>query len=125
MLDVVLARVDTAWIDAYSDEGDLPEAAREAQDALLRMGHARGSGDAGMGIDVDVRRGDHVRLLRAFASWSIGVELYDDAMQWVAYFSDTGASVCFNVTDEEAGMIRSSFLDVRIPVTDLKTRRKR
>jgi hypothetical protein len=42
-----------------------------------------------------------------------------------AYLSDTGNSVCFNVTDEEAGMTRAAFLDVRIPVTDPRTRRKR
>jgi hypothetical protein len=31
VLGIVLARVETVRIDAYSDEDDLPEAAREAQ----------------------------------------------------------------------------------------------
>jgi hypothetical protein len=66
VLGFVLARVETAWIDAYSDEDDLPEAAREAQKELFRMGRARESGDPGMGIDLDVSRSDHVRLLRTF-----------------------------------------------------------
>ena len=42
-----------------------------------------------------------MRLIRASPSWSIRVELYDAAMVSVAYFSDTGYSVCVNVTDEE------------------------
>ena len=125
VLRVVLARVDTAWIDAYSDEDDLPEAAREAQKELCRMGRARESGDPGMAIDLDISQSDHVRLLRTFASWSIGVELYDSSMQWVAYIADTGSSMCFNVTDEEAAAIRADLGELPIiTVSDLNARRK-
>lgn len=125
VLEVVLARVETAWIDAYSDEDELPEVAREAQKELFRMGRARESGDPGMGIDLDVSRGDHVRLLRTFASWSIGAELYDGAMQRVAHISDTGSSVCFNVTEEEAATIQAALSGLPlITVSDLRARRK-
>lgn len=78
-----------------------------------------------MGIDLDVSRSDHVRLLRTFASWSIDAELYDSAMQWVACIADTGSSVCFNVTEEEAPTIQAALGGLLIiTVSDLKTRRK-
>ncbi len=108
VIDAALPRVETAWMDAYSDEKDLPSAAREAQESLFQMGRARAEGDPGMGIDLDVRGADHLSLLRTFASWSIGVELYDGSMRWVAYMSDTGSSVCFNVTADEATRIQAS-----------------
>lgn len=108
VIDVVLSRVGEAWIDAISDEKDLPAAARVTQDALVQVGRTQGCGDSGVGIELDVRQPAHVSLLRAFAPWSVGVELYDAAMVWVAYFSDTGSSVCFNVTDEEAVAIQAA-----------------
>ena len=65
-----------------------------------------------------------MHLLRAFAPWSIGVELYDAAMVWVAYFSDTGSSVCFNVTDAEAVAIRAAIGSIpMITVSELNARR--
>lgn len=104
----VLPRVDRAWIDAISDHKDLPAAVRATQTALVQVGLSQGCGDSGLGVELDVRRSDHVRLLREFASWSIGVELYDLSMRWVAYFSDTGSAVSFNVTEEEAAAVRAS-----------------
>ena len=66
-----------------------------------------------------------MRLLRAFASWSIGVELYDAGMVWVAYFSDTGYSVCFHVTDDEAVAIQAALGSLpMITVSELDARRR-
>ena len=126
VLDVVLARVRTVWVDAYSDVVDLPPGAREAQAALFRMGEDRGGGDPGMGIELHVEYSDHMRLLRVFAPWSINVELYDDAMRWVAELHDCAYSVCFNVTEDEVSRISSGLGD--LPVATLKqvrARRKR
>lgn len=125
VIDAVLPRVDEAWIDAISDEKELPTAAREVRDALVRVGRPQGCGDSGFGVQLDVRQPDHVRLLRAFASWSIGVELYDAAMVWVAYFSDTGSSVCFNVTDAEAVAIQAALGGLpMVTVSELRARRR-
>jgi hypothetical protein len=125
VIDVVLPRVHEAWIDAISDEKDLPAAARTVQAALVRLGRPQGCGDDGFGIRLDVRQSDHVRLLRAFASWSIGVELYDAATVWVAYFSDTGSSVCFNVTDAEAVAIQAALGNLPIITVSERKARKR
>ncbi|KRF41176.1 hypothetical protein ASG96_10455 [Terrabacter sp. Soil810] len=125
VLDVVLPRVETAWIDAISDQRDLPAAARATQAALVHVGLPQGCGDSGFGIELDVRQPKHVSLLRAFASWSIGVELYDASMRWVAYFSDTGSSLSFNVTDAEAAAVRASLGRLSmIPISELKARRR-
>lgn len=89
------------------------------------MGLPQGCGDSGFGIELDVRQPKHVSLLRAFASWSIGVELYDASMRWVAYFSDTGSSLSFNVTDAEAAAVRASLGRLSmIPIGELKARRR-
>ncbi len=64
-------------------------------------------------------------LLRAFASWSIGVELYDVSMRWVAYFSDTGSSISFNVTEEEAAAVRASLGTLpMLTVREMKARKR-
>lgn len=76
-----------------------------------------------MGIELNVERPDHVRLLRVFAPWSINVELYDDAMRWVADLHDCGYSVCFNVTEEEVSRIGSGLGD--LPVATLMQVRAR
>jgi hypothetical protein len=117
--------VNEAWIDAISDEKELPTAAREIQDAIVRVGRAQGRGYDGFGVQLDVRQPDHVRLLLAFASWSIGVELYDAAMVWVAHFSDTGSSLCFNVTDAEAVAIQATLGGLpMITVSEMKAKRR-
>lgn len=123
VLGVVLSRVETAFIDAYSDVVELPDAARAAQAALFGMGRARDEGDPGMAIDLDVRNAEHVRLLHAFVAWSIGAELYDGEMRWVAYISDTADSISFNVTDEEIARIRAALSEV--PIVTVKERRHR
>lgn len=125
VIEVVLPRVHEAWIDAISDEKDLPAAVRTVQDALVRVGRPQGRGADGFGVQLDVRQSDHVRLLRAFAPWSIGVELYDAAMVWVAYFSDTGSSVCFNVTEAEAVAIQAALGSLpMVMVSELKARKR-
>lgn len=123
VLDVVLPRVRTVWVGAYSDEVDLPPEVREAQAALFRLGEDRGRADPGMGIELYVERPDQVRLLRVFAQWSINVELYDEAMRWVADLHDCGYSVCFSVTEDEVSRISSGLGD--LPVATLKQVRAR
>jgi len=124
VLQAVIPRVETAFIDAYTDVDELPTHAKAAQAALFEMGRARGEGDPGMAIDLDVSQPEHVRLLYAFASWSIGTELYDDGMRWVAYISDTASSVSFNVTEEEAVSIRAALKDIPM-ITHLEHDRRR
>ncbi|WP_156035098.1 hypothetical protein [Terrabacter tumescens] len=125
VLAAVLPRVDRTWIDAISDHKDLPAAPRATQTALVQVGLPQGCGDSGLGVELDVRRSDHVSLLRAFASWSIGVELYDVSMRWVAYFSDTGSSISFNVTEEEAAAVRASLGTLpMLTVREMKARKR-
>jgi hypothetical protein len=78
VLDVVLPRARTIYIDAYSDVEPLPPEGLIAQTTLFAMGRAQGSRDPGMGIALDAKAENHVRLLREIAALSICVEIRDE-----------------------------------------------
>ncbi|WP_353356900.1 hypothetical protein, partial [Intrasporangium sp. DVR] len=83
-------------------------------------------GDPGMGVDLDVRDAAHALILRTFAPWSINVELYDASMRWVAEMTDTGYSVCFNVTEQELAEITAALGGLPIvTLRDLRARRRK
>lgn len=124
ILDLLLPRIRTIWVDAYTDAVELPPAAEKAQNWLADQGANRRRGDPRMGIEVD--RDDHQALegLRCFAPWSINVESYDENMRWVAEFADTSQTICFNVTPEELEQLRSLLPGVRIAALQSGRRRR-
>ncbi|MEO7058606.1 MAG: hypothetical protein ABI083_02715 [Lapillicoccus sp.] len=126
VLDVVLPRARTIDIDAISDVQDLPPAARAAQIALLDIGRNQGPGNSAVGIALDPGDATQVELLREFASWSINVELFDEDEPWLVGFSDSGLSVCFNVTEIEADKIVADLGDLPVvTIKELHSRGKR
>jgi hypothetical protein len=105
VLDVLRHRALRVWIDAYSDHTDqLPFAVVQAQDWLRERGRARGSGDPGMGIELDPADDRSWEVVRTYASWSIHVELTADAdaHHVIACLHDCGYSVTADLTTEEA-----------------------
>ena len=59
-----------------------------------------------------------VELLHQFTWWSTNVELFDEEGRWLVGFSDSGLSVCFNVTELEAANIVAELGD--LPVVTVK-----
>jgi hypothetical protein len=123
ILDLLLPRIHTVWIDAYSDASDLPPAAAKAQSWLVEQGKSRRRGDPRMGIEVDRYDPEALEVLRCFAPWSINVESYDENMHWVAELSDTSHAICFNVSVEELDQLRHLLPEV--PIAALQPGRRR
>jgi hypothetical protein len=108
VLDAVKSRLVFATVDAYSDYDDeMTPAAREAQRKLFAMGKEQGLRDPGMGVNLDLRDPTAWAVLRAFAPWSINVDLWDAASNNFATFHDCGYSVVVDLSDEDASAIRS------------------
>jgi hypothetical protein len=127
VLDVLRHRAMRVWIDAYSDYTDeLPPVVVQAQDWLREKGRVRGSGDPGMGIELDPADDPSWEFVRTYASWSIHVELTADAEanQVIACLHDCGYSVTAELTTDEAVEV-SHKLDNRVPVLPLHEARER
>jgi hypothetical protein len=127
VLDVLRHRAMRVWIDAYSDYTDeLPPVVVQAQDWLREKGRARGSGDPGMGIELDPLDDRSWDVVRTYASWSIHVELAADAdaYQVIACLHDCGYSVTAELTTEEAVEVSRKLADI-VPVVPLHEARER
>jgi hypothetical protein len=127
LLDVLRYRAVRVWIDAYSDYTDeLPPVVVQAQDWLRDKGRARGSGDPGMGIELDPADDRSWEVVRTYASWSIHVELAADAdaYQVIACLHDCGYSVTAELTTEEAAEVSRKLVDI-VPVVPLQEARER
>lgn len=127
VLDVLRHRVMRVWIDAYSDYADeLPPVVVQAQDWLREKGRARGSGDPGMGIELDPSDDSSWDVVRTYASWSINVELTadPDAYQVIACLHDCGSSVTAELTTDEAVEVSRKLAD-SVPVVPLHEARER
>jgi hypothetical protein len=127
VLDVLRHRAIRVWIDAYSDYTDeLPPVVFQAQDWLREKGRGRGSGDPGMGIELDPSDDRIWDVVRTYASWSIHVELTADADadQVIACLHDCGYSVTADLTADEAVEVSRKLADV-VPVVPLHEVRER
>ena len=127
VLDVLRHRVVRVWIDAYSDDTDeLPVMVVQAQDWLREEGRARGSGDPGMGIELDPSDDNSWDLVRTYASWSIHVELAadTDAYQAIASLHVCGYSVTAELTSDESVEVSHKLADI-VPVAPLYEARER
>ena len=99
VLNVLRPRLTKVWIDAYSDYRDeLPPVVAQAQDWLREAERARGSGDPGMGIELDSKDARSWEVLWTYASWSINVDLVADADRMIASLHDCGYSVTAELT---------------------------
>jgi len=121
VLDVLRRRAMRVWIDAYSDYADeLPPVVVQEQDWLREKGRVRGSGDPGMGIELDPADDRSWEVVRTYASWSIHAELTADeeAYQVIASLHDCGYSVTAELTTEEAVEVSRKLADI-VPVVQL------
>lgn len=106
VLDAVRSRAEKASIDAYSDYRASPTA-QAAQDELRARGAQRRRGNPGMGVELDPASARDWELLRAYAAWSIHVEL-DSAEGTLAVLHDSGRSVGAELTEAEAVQLSRS-----------------
>jgi hypothetical protein len=89
VLDLLGPRLKRASVDAYTDYRDeLPTQAASAERWLFDRGRARGHGDPGMGVDLDLSDPQHWAILRSYAPWSICVELKDEVGSELGGFDD-------------------------------------
>jgi hypothetical protein len=127
VLDAVNSRLASATVDAYSDYDDkLTPAAREAQHTLFAMGKEQGLRDPGMGVNLDLGDPTAWAVLRAFAPWSINVDLWDAESNNFATFHDCGYSVVVDLSDEDASAIRSRLSPIApvLPLSVVHARRR-
>lgn len=105
ILEVVRARTERVCIDAYSDYRDsLTARAQAAQDELRARGALRRRGDPGMAVNLDPTYPPDWELLRAYASWSIHVEL-DGSEGSLATLHDCGHSISARLSQAEADQL--------------------
>jgi hypothetical protein len=127
VLEVLRPRLTKVWIDAYSDYSDeLPPVVAQAQDWLREAGRARGSGDPGMGIEVDPTDARNWHILRTYAPWSIHVELVAEANRMIASLHDCGYSVTAELTADEAVQVTRNLADIApvVPLHEIRERQK-
>lgn len=129
-LRVLRPGIDTATLDAYSDEAWPPEVlpSYELLLALAREAVANGSrsrkGDLGMAMDIDVRDDDQFELLLDLAPYAIGAEgRRGDCVVFGA--SDTGTALVLVVTREQEAELLDRLSGLGIPSTVLAQARRR
>ncbi|MFI6861577.1 hypothetical protein ACIBKZ_17015 [Streptomyces sp. NPDC050421] len=104
--------IETAHLDAYSDEAWPQEAVPAYERALLMTEGASADGlrctksDPGMGIDIDVRDDAQFDILLALAPYTIQAEAW---WQGQPLFSaaDTGTALWIAVTSQQETQLRS------------------
>jgi hypothetical protein len=105
VLDLVRPHAALAVVDGYSDYRDrLPPEVQRAQDWLHARGRRRGTGDPGMGVELDPQDAEDWRQLRVYAAWSIHVEVQGegDHGDELAVLHDCGSSITVALTACEA-----------------------
>ncbi|MEV8035333.1 hypothetical protein [Streptomyces sp. NPDC086182] len=123
-LRVLRSAIDTAHLDAYSDDVWSREVRHSyervlslAQEAVADGSRSR-RGDPGMGIDIDVRDDAQFELLLDLAPYTIHAEAWRGDQQ-VYSASDTGTSLWISVTPEQRAELLSRLDSLGIPPTAL------
>ncbi|MEU3500887.1 hypothetical protein ABZ726_08980 [Streptomyces hundungensis] len=126
-LRVVRPGVETAHIDAYSDDAWPQEAApfyeqalAMGRNALIRGGRSA-KGDSGMGIDIDVHDDAEFEILLALAPYTIHTEGWRGRRQ-IFSASDTGTSLWVAVTGEQQADLLARLAARGIPTTAFAVR---
>ncbi|GAA1385812.1 hypothetical protein GCM10009639_08800 [Kitasatospora putterlickiae] len=123
-LRVLRASIDTAHIDAYSDDA-WPSAVVRSYERVLSLARAAvadgtrpGRADPGMGIDIDVRDDEQFEMLLDLVPHTIHAEgRRADRLVFAA--SDSGTSLWIAVTQEQQAELLSRLAVHGIPPTVL------
>lgn len=119
VISVIGDRVDTVWIDAYSDyESDMPREIRAARESIYDLGRRQHLRDPGTGVELRMDRPEDRALLETYAPWSILVNMRDSRLAAVASFHDCALSVTFKASPDEVQQIRDQ-LGSDLPVITL------
>jgi hypothetical protein len=123
VLDLVRPHAALAVVDGYSDyRGRLPPEVQRAQDWVRARGRRRGTGDPGMGVELDPQNAEDWRQLRIYAAWSIHVEVQGegDHGDELAVLHDCGNSITAALTAPEAARLAADLGDAAglLRVTD-------
>ncbi|MEV4231028.1 hypothetical protein AB0J81_28850, partial [Streptomyces bobili] len=123
-LRVLRHDIDTAHLDAYSDEAWPPAVVSSRERALslareeVACGTRSSRGDVGMGIDIDVRDDGQFEVMADLAPYTIGAEGWEgDHLIFSA--NDTGTSLWIAVTGEQETVLRSRLEALGVPSTAL------
>lgn len=133
-LRVLRPGIDTAHLDAYSDDTWPPEAL-PSYERLLTLGRERALADGrrsrrddhGMAIDIDVRDDEQFELLLTLAPYTIGAEAAQGERS-VFSANDSGTSLWLAVTREQEAELRGRLRELGIPeaaLADAPRRRRR
>lgn len=102
VLNLLRPHIGLIEIDAYTDDDELSDPARQAQAWLRGTGSARGRGDPGMGIRLDPSDEQHWQALRDYAARSIHVQLWGGRREReLGTLHDCASSVVVALTDPE------------------------
>ncbi|MFB7325281.1 MULTISPECIES: hypothetical protein [unclassified Streptomyces] len=128
-LRVLRSTIDTAHLDAYSDDAWPPEVrhAYERALSLAREAVADGArsrrGDPGMGIDIDVPDDEQFAVLSDLAPCTINAEGWRGS-RLVFSASDSGTSLWITVTRGQEEELLARLNTLGIPSTALAVRRR-
>lgn len=119
VLEVLRPAMRSAIIDAYSDDADMPSAARDAEMQLRDHGARQPGRDPAMGVEVELDDAGW-RSLLAYAPWSINVELIGIDGSQLGTLHDCGRSISAELTEEEAGILRRRLAGISsvVPLRD-------
>ncbi|WP_329273387.1 hypothetical protein [Streptomyces sp. NBC_01451] len=133
VLRVLRSGIDTAHVDAYSDDA-WPRETLPSYERLLALGRdALAAGrrsrrdDPGMAIDVDVRDDEQFGLLLTLAPYTINAEACQGDRP-VFSANDSGTSLWLAVTREQEAELRGRLRELGIPadvLADAQRRRRR
>jgi len=138
-LEVLRPHLRLAIIDAFTDYADeLTTSAATAQAWIRRRGseqrhrsllHRLGLSDPAMAVHLDLTEEAEWEVLRAYAPWSIAVDLYGpDGLDGpeLASFTDSGHAIVAALTDEERDVLVRELGSVApvVRLDDLHARRR-
>lgn len=127
VLDLLRPHLRTVSVDAYSDYQDqMPPEVVTVEATLKELGRRRGRGDPGMGVELDPVLDDHWVLLRAYAAWSINVDLLGEDGRDLGCFHDCAYSVVAELTTTEAQKLSAELRDIApvVPLAAVHARRR-
>jgi len=109
VIDVLRPVMQTAWVDVVSDFTDvMPEPVRQAEAVLRAAGERQCPSRRDPVMAVEVAREDaEWTAVETYAAWSINLELFDGDGADLATLHDCGYWASAEMTDDEAGELRS------------------
>ena len=114
VLEMLRPRLRLVVLEADSDFGDdLPDLVAQAQGRLRAMGALQTAGDGAVTVELDPADDDHWADLRAFAAWSINVDLWAEPyVDHIGSLDDCGHAISAVLTHEQALMLAAELTDI-------------